>query len=62
MNNHHILAAKPYLSYRYKGKYGWIYIGAMNERGALKEAARSTVDKIERKNLQKWDGANYINV
>lgn len=57
------LAAPGLTSYRYRGAYGWIMIGAKDDAGALKEATRSThnatatVDK-----LQRWDGSKYAAV
>jgi hypothetical protein len=42
-----IKASTPYKTYVYKGRYGFIYIGAMNRAEALKEAARSTDNVIE---------------
>ena len=48
-------------SYRYKGRYGWIMIGAKNTDGALSEAKRSTQGVII-DNLQVWDGSQYKGV
>lgn len=56
------LAVKPFKSYRYKGRYGWIMIGAMNHADALKEAARSFSDRTEHATLDKlqvWSGDKY---
>lgn len=48
------LAVSGLTSYRYKGKYGWIMIGAKDNDGALREARRSidysneaTLDRLE---------------
>lgn len=49
-------------SYRYKGRYGWIMIGAHDHDGALSEASRSTDDPVAIDNLQVWDGAAYAPV
>lgn len=54
------MAAKGLTSYRYKGKFGWIMIGAKDLTDALNEANRS----LEKKdaivdNLQVWDGKQY---
>ena len=46
-------------SYRYKGRYGWIMIGAKNHKDALVQAGRST-DEVAAKNLQIWDGTAYV--
>ncbi len=48
-------------SYRYKGRYGWIMIGATDTKGALSEAKRST-DNVTIDNLQVWSGEKYKNV
>lgn len=53
-------AAAPWHSYRYRGRYGWVMIGAMDHAEALREAARSisyhepTIDR-----LQVWNGWAY---
>jgi hypothetical protein len=49
-------AAQDLISYRYKGRYGWIMIGARNDSDALREAGRST-DRVSIDNLQIWDKA-----
>jgi hypothetical protein len=51
------LAIKGLISYRYKGRYGWIMIGAHNHADALREAKRSTDESIIIENLQVWDEA-----
>lgn len=58
------LASKGLHSYRYRGRYGWIMIGAVDNQDALREARRSldssqtaTLDKLET-----WDGSRYIPV
>lgn len=56
------LAAKGFLSYRYKGRLGWIMIGARDNAEALNEAKRS-LEKgatVTLANLEKWDGKAYI--
>lgn len=55
------LAVAPFDSYRLRGPYGWIMIGAMSIDDAMREAARSTA-KPERDKLQKWNGTEYVNV
>ena len=55
------LASPPWRSYRYKGRYGWVMLGAMSTGEALREAARSTQDPVLA-NLQVWDGEKYIRV
>jgi len=52
------LASAGLTSYRYKGKYGWIMIGATCPEGALAEAMRSMSDPEGRATLdrlQVWD-------
>ena len=48
------LAAKGLKSYRLKGRYGHIMIGAKDHDDAMREAARST-DNPKRENLEEWD-------
>ncbi len=52
-------AAANLISYRCRGRFGWIMIGAKSDDDALSEARRSwpeaTRDRIER-----WDGARYF--
>lgn len=49
-------------SYRYKGRYGWIMIGAKDDADALNEAQRSTSDKVTAENLQIWNKTQYQGV
>jgi hypothetical protein len=56
------LAARGLTSYRYKGRFGWIMIGAKDHEGALNEARRSTDDKVTKENLQVWNGETYVPV
>ena len=53
------LAAPGLTSYRLRGPYGWIMIGATDPRAAMREAARSTADP-KPEALQVWDGAAYV--
>jgi hypothetical protein len=49
-------AAAGLVSYRYKGQFGWIMIGAKNHGDALVEACRSTHDhKASFANLEVFD-------
>jgi hypothetical protein len=46
-------AAAGLLSYRYRGRYGWVMIGATDDADALREAGRSvdhapTILRLER--------------
>lgn len=56
------LAVSPLLSYRYRGRYGWIMIGAMDDDEALREAQRSTDTPVTRENLQRWSDYAYFDV
>lgn len=53
------LACAPYTSYRFKGPFGWIMIGAMDDEEAMREAQRST-DNPRWEDLQRWDGTQYM--
>lgn len=55
-------AAAGLISYRYRGPYGWIMIGAKDDADALREARRSTSAPITPANLEVWDGAAYAPV
>ena len=55
-------AISSLISYRYKGRYGWIMIGAKDNADALKEAQRSTSDKVTAENLQIWNQTQYQGV
>ena len=56
------LAAPGLKSYRYKGTYGWIMIGATDNDDALSEAQRSTDALVTLGNLQYWNGSAYLPV
>jgi len=49
------LAAPGLTSYRYRGRYSWIMIGAKDHRDALREALRSTDGPVCMEELQVWD-------
>lgn len=49
-------AAAGLTSYRYRGRYGWIMIGAKNQHDALREALRSvSQESVSAENLEVWD-------
>lgn len=53
-------------SYRYRGRYGWIMIGAKDDREAMREAARST-STVAYEFLDRWfalpdGGGEYRNL
>lgn len=54
-------AAPGLISYRLRGPYGWIMIGAMDHAEAMREAARST-HAPRREALEMWNGEEYIKV
>jgi hypothetical protein len=58
------MAAKGLKSYRYKGRYGHIMIGAKDHNDALNEAKRSTSGNTSMDNLEIWDDKEkkYVNV
>lgn len=49
------LAASGLLSFRYKGRYGYVMIGATNTEDALREARRSIDGPALVQNLDIWD-------
>lgn len=60
-------AAAGLTSFRYKGRYGFIMIGATNTEDALREARRSITDPatiVTVNNLDIWDAetARYLPV
>ena len=52
-------AAQGLTSYRCKGRYGWIMIGAKDHDDAMREALRSS-DAASRDTLEVWDGERYV--
>ena len=56
------LAAAGLTSYRYKGNFGWIMIGARDDEDALREAKRSVGSHHSciLANLQVWNGTVYV--
>jgi hypothetical protein len=54
------MAIKGLKSYRYRGRYGYIMIGASDTQDALREAARSTDSEITINNLEAWDYSKYM--
>lgn len=53
------MAAIGLTSYRYKGRYGYIMIGARNTADALNEAKRSTENVVPWV-LEIWNGSEYV--
>lgn len=57
------LAAFGLISYRYRGNYGWIMIGATDHADALSETARSlSYGKPSIDRLEIWNGQVYVPV
>lgn len=52
-------ASRGLTSYRCKGRYGWIMIGALDHEDAMREARRSS-DAAQRETLEAWDGKQYV--
>jgi len=52
------LAAPGLTSYRCKGRYGWIMIGAKDNEDALNETRRSS-DSVRPETLEVWNGERY---
>lgn len=52
------IAAPGLTSYRCKGRFGWIMIGAKDHEDALSEAYRSS-DFVQPETLEVWDGEKY---
>lgn len=50
------------VSYRYRGTYGWIMIGAKDDADAMREASRSTKAKLAKQNMQVWRNGAYHNI
>lgn len=55
------LACDGLNSYRYRGRYGWVMIGAKDADDAMREAARSTDNPVI-DNLEVWNGTEYVSV
>lgn len=55
------LAARGLTSYRLRGRYGYIMIGARDHEDAMREAARSTPSP-DRAALEIWNGDRYVKV
>jgi hypothetical protein len=56
------MAAEGLISYRYRGRYGWIMIGANTDTEALSQAQLSTDDKVTPDRLERWNGYHYQGV
>lgn len=56
------LASDGLISYRYRSRYGWVMIGALDDDDALGEAERSIEGPADPALLQRWDGKRYADV
>ena len=56
------LADHGLISYRYRGRYGWIMIGARDDMDAMREASRSTDYPVTLDKLEIWNGTNYVQI
>lgn len=52
-------AAHGLVSYRFRGRYGFIMIGATDDRDALTQAARSATIPVSLDRLERWNGTAY---
>lgn len=58
----HPMASNGLITYRYRGRYGFIYIGASTDTEALSEAQRSTDDKVTPDRLERYNGQRFVEV
>jgi hypothetical protein len=56
------MASNGLITYRYRGRYGFIYIGARTDTEALSEAQRSTDDKVTADRLERHNGQRFVGV
>lgn len=60
--SNHPMASNGLITYRYHGRYGFIYIGASTDTEALSEAQRSTDDKVTPDRLERYNGQHFVGV
>ena len=60
--SNHPMASNGLITYRYHGRYGFIYIGASTDTEALLEAQRSTDDKVTPDRLERYNGQHFVGV
>jgi hypothetical protein len=58
----HPTASNGLMTYLYRGRYGFIYIGASTDTEALLEAQRSTDDKVTPDRLEQYNGQHFVGV
>lgn len=56
------LASHGLVSYRYRGDFGFVMIGAKNHFDALNQARRSISRRPDPRLLEVWDGEKYVPV
>lgn len=56
------MASNGLITYRYRGRYGFIYIGASTDTEALSEAQRSTDDQVSPYRLERYNGHHFVGV
>jgi len=56
------MASNGLITYRYRGRYGFIYIGASTDTEALSEAQRSTDDTVTPDRLERFNGQHFVGV
>ena len=62
MHHNKPMAADGLISYRYRGRYGWIMIGASTDTDALCQAQLSTDDAVTPDRLERRNGQHYVGV
>lgn len=60
--SNHPMAIEGLITYRYRGRYGFIYIGASTDTEALIEAQRSTEDTVTPDRLERFNGQHFVGV
>jgi hypothetical protein len=60
--SNHPMASNGLITYRYRGRYGFIYIGATTDTEALSEVQRSTDDTVTPERLERFNGHYFQEV
>jgi phenylpropionate dioxygenase-like ring-hydroxylating dioxygenase large terminal subunit len=60
--SNHPMASTGLITYRYRVRYGFIYIGARTDNEALSEAQRSTDDTVTPDRLERHNGQRFVGV
>lgn len=56
------MAVAGLTSYRYRGRFGWVMIGARDNADALRQAARSIDGEPQLDCLEVWSSGGYVRV